>query len=71
MRLSLLTLLCSLTLISACATSTPIAVRTPTYHVPPADPSQRSEENAALSAAATSQAHWQRLVTSLPTARAN
>ncbi len=71
MRRLLPTLLCSLLLISACATSTPIAVRTPTYHVPPADPLQRATENAALQAAATSQCNWRSAVMSLPGATDN
>lgn len=67
----LLPLLCLLLIgIAGCATSTPIAVSTPTYHVPQADPLLRSKENAALKAAATSQAGWQQLVTTLPQAQA-
>lgn len=66
-RLSLLPMMLSaVSLISACATSTPIAVRTPTYHVPPPDLQLRSQENAALAHAATSLKNWQCAVTNLP-----
>ena len=71
MRRLLLPLLPTLLLLTACAVSTPIAVNTPTYHVPPVDPSQRAAESAAIQAAATSQADWQKLVTSLPQAKVN
>ncbi len=57
--------------LSACATSTPIARPTPTYHVPAVSAEQRAKEAAALQAAETSLEGWQKLVTSLPQASAN
>lgn len=71
MRLFKPMLLLLLTGIAGCATSTPIAVSTPTYHVPPVSAPQRSQESAALAAAEISQATWQKLVTSLPAPKAN
>lgn len=71
MRRLLPILLSVLSLTAGCATSTPIAVSTPTYHVPAASPPQRAQENAALQAAAISSCDWQNAVMSLPTAKAD
>ena len=62
---------CDHLMLSACATTTPIAVRTPQWHVPPVSQPQRQAENAALSHAATSLNDWQSAVTSLPQASAS
>lgn len=60
-------LICSLGLLSACATSTPIAVRTPTYHVPAPPPQLVQAETQALSISALSLKDWRSVVMSLPT----
>ena len=70
MRLSPKWLLPITLLATACATSTPIAVPTPTYHVPAVDSMQRQGETQALSTTAQSLCSWQKLVTSLPGAQA-
>lgn len=59
-------LLCSLSLLTACASTTPIAVRTPQWHVPPVPAFQRQQENADLKAAEQSSNAWQCAVMALP-----
>lgn len=52
--------------LSACASTTPIAVPTPQWVVPPLSPKIAAAESAALQEAATSLADWEALVSSLP-----
>ena len=53
----LISLLVLMTL-TACASSTPIAVRTPTYQVPAVAPAQRAEETATLQELIQASSAW-------------
>ncbi len=63
-------LLSTLLILSACQTSTPIAVATKQWVVPAVDPQQRAKEQQALSMSMQSLQDWNTFLSSLPTAPA-
>jgi len=62
-----LLMLSTLLMLSACASTTPIAVRTPQWQVPPVAQEIKAQEIKAQAKAKTSLESWDQLVSRLPT----
>lgn len=59
--------LVALLMLSACASTMPIAVNTPQWRVPAVDPQIKAQEQTAQDKAKISLANWDKLVSHLPT----
>lgn len=66
MRNSKLLLLSTILMLSACASTTPIAVPTPQFKVAPVDQEIKQQEMAALSQMTIASAAWSKWVSDLP-----
>lgn len=54
-------------MLTGCASTTPIAVATPQWHVPPVDQQIKQQEMAALSGMTTALDDWSKTLSNLPT----
>ncbi len=53
-------------MLSGCASTTPIAVSTPHWQVPPPDPELRQQETAAVRQAEIALSNWSKMLSNLP-----